>query len=383
MGLHLQTGNVASDGASERRVNALTSEMPRSLKSGKNLQLPSKPPSPQPALRQRVQQLLDQKTKPQGSLGRLEALALQLALIQNTEVPALHQPQLVVFAADHGVAKQGVSAYPQAVTQQMVLNFLAGGAAVAVLARQHGLQLTVMDCGVAHHFSPQPGLVVAKVPGAEHGSADSSSALAMSAAQCEAAIQNGMQAVKALPGNALLLGEMGIGNTSAASLLMARLTGEPLATCVGRGTGLDDAGLARKLTVLERALQTHSRATTPLPALAALGGLEIATMVGAVLQAASERRVVLVDGFITTAAVAVAAALESAVLPYCVFAHCSAESGHARWLAHLGVQPLLDLSLRLGEGSGAALAWPLLPAACAILNEMASFESAGVSQRSA
>jgi nicotinate-nucleotide--dimethylbenzimidazole phosphoribosyltransferase len=225
-----------------------------------------------------------------------------------------------------------------------------------------------------------PLLALLKVPGAGQGTADSSRAPAMSRAQCEAALHNGRRLVAGLPGNVLLLGEMGIANTSAAALLMARLTGEPLALCVGRGTGLDDAGLARKRAVLQRALELHAGARAPLDALAALGGLEIATMVGAVQQAAASGRVIVVDGFITTAAVAVAAAQQPEVLLRCVFAHCSQESGHARWLQHLGAQPLLDLDLRLGEGSGAALAWPLLESACRILAEMASFESAGVSR---
>ena len=333
-------------------------------------------------LRERVQAALDAKTKPRGALGRLEALALQIALIQGQAVPRLRDPQMVVFAADHGIAAQGVSAFPAEVTPQMVLNFLAGGAAVSVLARQHGMALTVADCGVASEFAPHPQLANLKVAGVERGSADASLGPAMQAAQCEAAITQGRALVAGLPGNVLLLGEMGIGNTSAAALLMARLTGQPLAVCTGRGTGLDDAGLANKLAVLERALAANAQALAPLEALAALGGLEIATMVGAVQQAAAERRVVVVDGFITTAAVAVAAALQPELLAFCVFAHRSPETGHARWLAQLGAQPLLDLGLRLGEGSGAALAWPLLESACRVLAEMASFASAGVSQQS-
>jgi nicotinate-nucleotide--dimethylbenzimidazole phosphoribosyltransferase len=262
----------------------------------------------------------------------------------------------------------------------MVLNFLAGGAAVSVLARQHGLKLTVADCGVAAEFEPHPMLAHLKVAGAERGSADSTRAPAMTRAQCEAAIANGRRLVAGLPGNVLLLGEMGIGNTSAAALLMARLTGAPLEACAGRGTGLDERGLARKLAALQRALALHADAREPLAALAHLGGLEIASMVGAVQQAAADGRVIVVDGFITTAAVAVAAALQPELPARCVFAHCSQENGHARWLRHLDVQPLLDLDLRLGEGSGAALAWPLLDSACRILAEMASFASAGVSQ---
>ncbi|HXD38922.1 MAG TPA: nicotinate-nucleotide--dimethylbenzimidazole phosphoribosyltransferase [Ramlibacter sp.] len=333
-------------------------------------------------LAQRLQHKLDNKTKPLGSLGRLEALALQLGLILDTETPQLLQPQLVVFAADHGLAARGVSAYPSDVTWQMVENFLAGGAAVSVLARQHGLALTVVDCGVGRDFAPRDGLVIRKTA---PGTADSLVGPAMSAAQCAQAIAYGRAIVEQLPGNALLVGEMGIGNTSAASLLLARLTGHSLAQCVGAGTGLDEAGMKRKRDVLQQVLDFHANAVAPLDALAAFGGLEIATMVGAVLQAAGERRVIVADGFISSAAVLVAQRLQPHVTQRCVFSHCSGERGHALMLRHLGPDPqqpaqaLLDLGLRLGEGSGAALAWPLLVSACALLREMASFESAGVS----
>lgn len=333
------------------------------------------------ALRTRVQAILDGKTKPRGALGRLESLAMQLALIQGIQRPTLREPQLVVFAADHGIAARGVSAFPSEVTRQMVLNFLVGGAAVSVLARQHGLALIVADCGVAADFEPHPALTKLKVAGAEAGTADSSVGPAMTLQQCLAAILNGRQLVTRLPGNVLMLGEMGIANTSAAALLMARLTGESLDVCTGRGTGLDDAGLDRKRNVLRSALEANAGATEPLAALAALGGLEIATMVGAIQQAAATGRVIVVDGFITTAAVAVATALQPVVVERCVFSHRSQETGHTRWLQHLGAQPLLDMDLRLGEGSGGALAWPLLDSACRVMSEMASFESAGVSKR--
>ena len=326
----------------------------------------------------RLQRALDDKTKPQGSLGRLEALALRIRLILGTDAPTLQAPQLVVCAADHGLAAHGVSAYPSDVTWQMVENFLAGGAAVSVLARQHGLALTVVDCGVRHDFGPRPGLRDAKIA---PGSADALQGPAMSMAQCEAALANGMALVRDLPGNAVLLGEMGIGNTSAASLLMSRLTGLDIADCTGAGTGLDAAGVQRKIALLRQVLVRHATAHEPLAALAALGGFEIATLVGVVLQAAAERRVIVVDGFITTAAVLVAARLAPTVLQRCVFAHRSGERGHALLLAHLKAEPLLDLGLRLGEGSGAALAWPLLVSACAILREMASFDAAGVARR--
>jgi len=325
-----------------------------------------------------LQERIDGKTKPLGSLGALEALMLRLGLILGSEAPALRDPQLMVFAADHGLAARGVSAFPSDVTWQMVENYLAGGAAVCVLARQHQLAMTVVDAGVAHDFAPREGLVIAKVG---RGTADASRAPAMSPEQCEQAIRTGRELLSQRPGNALLLGEMGIGNTSCAALLLARLQGLPIELCTGRGTGLNDTQLARKTAVLAEALRKNEQASTPLEALAALGGFEIAMMVGAVLQAALERRVILVDGFIVSAAVLVAARLQPAVLERCVFAHASNESGHRLMLQTLQAKPLLDLGLRLGEGSGAALAWPLLESACRVLAEMASFASAGVSEK--
>lgn len=340
------------------------------------------------ALTHSLQHKIDNKTKPLGSLGRLESLALQLGEILGTDAPALQDPQLLVFAGDHGLAARGVSAFPSDVSWQMVENFLAGGAAVSVFSRLHNIALTVVDCGVNHDFlaglpagSQRPGLQVRKVPGGEQGTADSSAQAAMTALQCQQAIQNGMALVKALPGNALLLGEMGIGNTSAASLLLSTLAGLEIEVCTGAGTGLDASAVQRKTKVLREVLARHPDATTPLDALAAFGGFEIATMVGAVLQAAFDRRVIVVDGFIASSAVLVAHALQPLVLQACVFAHRSGERGHEFMLQYLGVQALLDLGLRLGEGSGAALAWPLLQSACAMLREMASFESAGVSEK--
>ena len=332
-----------------------------------------------PGLSQRLQALLDAKTKPQGSLGRIEALALQIGLLQGTERPVLREPQLLVFAADHGLAARGVSAYPSDVTWQMVENFLAGGAAVSVLARQHGLALTVVDAGVRHAFAPRAHLLDRSIA---PGTADATEGPAMSAAQCAQAVAHGREVVSALPGNVVLLGEMGIGNTSSAALLLARLAGLDIAQCVGRGTGLDDAGLARKLAVLRDVLQRHPDTTDAMGALAAFGGFEIAMLAGAALQAARERRLVVVDGFIVGAAMLVAAAIEPAVLDACVFAHRSEEAGHGLLLAYLNAEPLLHLGLRLGEGSGAALAWPLIDSAVRLLNEMASFSQAGVATRS-
>ena len=331
----------------------------------------------EPELAAALQRALDNKTKPLGSLGRIEALAQRLGLILGNAQPHLRDPQMLVCAADHGLAARGVSAYPSDVTWQMVENFLGGGAAVSVLARQHGIGLTVVDCGVNHEFQPRDGLVIRKIA---HGTADALAGPAMSAAQCAKAVENGRELVSRLPGNALLLGEMGIGNTSAASMLLARLAGLAVADVTGAGTGLDTAAVLRKIDVLRDVLALHADARSPLEALAAFGGFEIATLVGAVQQAAVDRRVIVVDGFIASAAVLVASKLHPAVLQRCVFAHRSGERGHALMLAHLKAEPLLDLGLRLGEGSGAALAWPLLVSACALLREMASFEAAGVSR---
>lgn len=340
--------------------------------------LASIPSLADPTLSSQLQQLLNHKTKPLGALGQMEALALRLGLILRNTNPELLDPQILVYAADHGLAAHGVSAYPSDVTWQMVNNFLAGGAAINVLARQHSLALQIVDCGVRHDFEAHLGLIDKKIA---YGSADSLSQAAMSMLQCEQALINGAQLLDDLPGNALLLGEMGIGNTSAASLLMARLCDLPIGDCTGAGTGLNPSGISRKTQILAQVLEKHATAETALDALAAFGGLEIATMVGSILQAARENHVIVVDGFITSSAVLVAAKLQPSVLERCIFAHCSGERGHALLLDYLQAEPLLSLGLRLGEGSGAAMAWPLLQSACVILSEMASFENAGVAQK--
>jgi nicotinate-nucleotide--dimethylbenzimidazole phosphoribosyltransferase len=340
--------------------------------------LPAIEPTADLPLEARLRHKIAHKTKPQGALGRLESLALQLGLIQRSETIALREPQMVVFAADHGIAAEGVSAYPQAVTVQMVGNMLAGGAAINVFARQHGFALQVVDAGVAAELAPHPQLLPRKIA---LGTRNIRHEPAMTAAQVRAAVQAGMDIVRRLPGNAVAFGEMGIANTSAAALLFARLAGVGIDEATGRGTGLDDAQLAHKCQVLAQALARHAGATQPLDALAALGGFEIAMMAGAMLQAASERRAVLVDGFIAGAAALVARALVPAAQDYMVFCHRGDEHGHRLLLAHLQADPLLDLGLRLGEGTGALLAWPLLQSAAGFLNEMASFDSAGVSGR--
>ncbi|MHB1199327.1 MAG: nicotinate-nucleotide--dimethylbenzimidazole phosphoribosyltransferase [Polaromonas sp.] len=332
------------------------------------------------ALAARLQHRIDHKTKPPGALGLLEGLALQLGLIQRVQAIALQDPQMVVFAADHGIAAEGVSAYPQTVTLQMVGNMLAGGAAINVFARQHGFALHIVDSGVASDLPAHPQLLRRKIA---PGTRNLCNEPAMSRAEAHAALKAGMAVMQALPGNVVAFGEMGIANTSAAALLLARLTGTRIADASGRGTGLNDEQLRHKQAVLTRALARNPDARAPIDALADVGGFEIAMMAGAMLQAASERRVVLVDGFIAGAAALVAHGLAPQVQDYLVFCHRSAEPGHRLLLAYLGARPLLELELRLGEGTGALLAWPLVQSAALFLNEMASFEAAGVSGKDA
>jgi nicotinate-nucleotide--dimethylbenzimidazole phosphoribosyltransferase len=326
---------------------------------------------------------INNKTKPLGALGQLEQLALQIGRIQKTLTPALANPQILVFAGDHGAAKAGVSAYPQDVTWQMVENFLAGGAAINVFAKHNGLGLRVIDAGVAHDFGARDGLVDAKVgPGTRNYIEEP----AMSAHECAAALVKGAEIARKLADegcNVLGFGEMGIGNTASASLITHVLTGASLDDCVGRGTGLDDAGLARKRDLLAQAV---ARAALPADAdpmnvLAEFGGFEIVMMAGAMLGAAERGMTLLIDGFIVTSALLAASRIAPAIREYCIFCHRSAEPGHLAQLAELQADPLIDLGLRLGEGTGAALAWPLVSASVAFLNEMASFASAGVSEK--
>jgi nicotinate-nucleotide--dimethylbenzimidazole phosphoribosyltransferase len=321
---------------------------------------------------------LDQKTKPPGSLGQLEALALQLALIQDRPTPALGRCRSIVFAGDHGVADQGVSPYPQTVTQQMVCNFLSGGAAIAVLSRQFGCELHVVDCGILQPLPAHPQLLQRRLGS---GCGNLLHGPALTPTQVAQALDHGAGLISLLPADAYVFGEMGIGNSTSAAALMHASTGLAAAQCAGRGTGLDDAGLARKTEVVRAAVAAQGRSEDPCVLLSRFGGFEIATLCGAMLGAAAARSVVLVDGFIATAAAAMALRLQPALRDYLVFAHVSAEAPHARWLQQLGVTALFDLNLRLGEGSGAVLAVPLLRAACAMLAEMATFASAGVAAR--
>lgn len=336
-----------------------------------------------------LQQRINNKTKPPGALGRLEEIALQVGLMQGTAEPAIHYPHIVVFAGDHGIATTGlVSAYPQEVTAQMVLNFLHGGAAINVFCRQHDIVLKVADAGVNFDWNDtitDERFIHAKIA---NGTANYLHGPAMSGEQALAAMEKGRQIVNEVGAagcNCIGLGEMGIANTSSAALIMSAVTGLPIEECTGRGTGLTDGQYNIKEHTLRTVFDKHfprgSGSTDPVEILQRVGGLEIAMMTGAYLEAAASGMVIVVDGFIASAALLLAHLLHPTVLNNCIFAHTSGERGHEKMLAHLGAKPLLNLGLRLGEGTGAALAIPLIRSAVNFLREMASFESAGISNR--
>ena len=322
----------------------------------------------------------DDLTKPPGSLGRLEELAVRLAAVRGRDAVPLGACAVLVCAGDHGVAARGVSAYPAEVTPQMVANFLAGGAAINVIARATGARVVVLDAGVAADLPEHPGLLARKV---RRGSGDIVDGPAMSREEARAAVEAGIEAAWSLAGEgveALAVGDMGIGNTTAASAVVAAITGRPAAEVVGRGTGVDEAGLARKREAVAAAVaRAAADPADGLGVLAEVGGLEIAAIAGAVIGAASRRMLCVLDGHPATAAALAAGLIAPGALAYCVAGHRSAERGHAVALEHLGLRPLLDLELRLGEGSGAALALHLVRVAAALSAEMATFSSARVS----
>ena len=325
-----------------------------------------------------LHRLLDGKTKPRGSLGRLEDLAVQVGSIVGKTDPAEVSATLTIFAGDHGIAREGVSAFPQAVTGQMVANFLADGAAANAIAKQFGVPVTVVDCGVASPPPTHGGLIAMRL-GA--GTSNSAREPAMSVDLARRAVEQGRGFGAALHGDIACLGEMGIANTSAATLLAHKLTDLPLGALVGRGTGLDDAALAHKRRVLDSAAG-RTGALSPIEALAEVGGFEIGTMAGAMIGAGTTGKLVVVDGFIATAAAALARALDPRCERAFLYAHRSAEHGHGALLDWLGAEPLLDLDLRLGEGTGALLVVPMIRAALSLFG-MASFSQAGVSGASA
>jgi nicotinate-nucleotide--dimethylbenzimidazole phosphoribosyltransferase len=335
------------------------------------------------AMAHAARQRQDELTKPAGSLGRLESLAIQVAAITGQLRPRLPRKAVIVMAADHGVAAEGVSAYPAEVTYQMVWNFLRGGAAINVLARQAGARVVVVDVGVAGDFPEGTALRSYKIRPGTQNLADGP---AMSRADALAAIAVGVTVVEAERAAGLDLvatGDMGIGNTTASSAIVAALTGLSPAVVTGRGTGVDASGLSRKVRAVERGLAVNAPdPSDPLGVLARVGGLEIAGLVGVILGAAAYRLPVVIDGFISGAAALVAVALAPAARGYLIPAHRSTEAGHAVVLEQLGLEPLLSLDLRLGEGSGSALAFPLIDAALAVHDEMATFAEAGVASKS-
>jgi len=332
------------------------------------------------SLQAALQSKIDNKTKPLGALGKLEQLALQIGLIQNSLEPELKAPQLLLFAGDHGVVASGVSPYPQEVTQQMVMNFVSGGAAINVFCRQHNIAIDVVDAGVNGDLSFLD-IVHAKVAG---GTRNFLQEAAMSAEQFQQAKQTGANLVQekhAAGCNVIGFGEMGIGNTSSAAVVFSLLSGIPIEECVGKGTGLDEEGVENKKRVLSLAIEKHGVDGNPENILQTFGGFELVMIYGAVLKAAQLKMLILVDGFIVTAAVCAAIASAPEVKDYCVFSHLSDENAHQKMLSFLHVEPLLQLNMRLGEGSGVAVTYPLVQSAVNFLNEMASFESAGVSNK--
>ncbi len=329
-----------------------------------------------------AQRRLDDLTKPPGSLGRLETVARRLAGIQRTAKPAIHRKRVYTLAGDHGVTEEGVSAFPREVTAQMVLNFLRGGAAINVLARHVGAEVVVVDIGVDHDFGDLEGLVHVKVArgtanlarGPAMGRREALAALGVGVGLADRAAEDGVDLVG--------VGEMGIGNTTPAAAILAAFTGLDPCEAVGRGTGVDDRGLARKAEAVRRGLEVNRPdPADPLDVLAKVGGLEIAGIAGVCLGAAARRIPVAVDGFISTAGAMVAARLAPAVKEYLFLSHLSQERAHIRMVEHLDQNPLLVLELRLGEGTGAALAMSVIEASARILSEMATFSEAGVSNR--
>lgn len=329
-----------------------------------------------PALEDKINNL----TKPKGSLGTLEKIALQIGLIQQTLSPALHHPMNVIYASDHGIADEGVSKSPKEVTRQVIHNFLNGGAGVCFLARQHGFELKIVDGGVDFDFPPISRLIDRKV---RKGTRNFLYEAAMTQAEMELALQYGAEIVNDCHRegcNVISFGEMGIGNTAASSMWMTCLTDIPLIDCVGAGSGLDDEGIRHKYNVLKQALDNYSGTREATDVMRYFGGYEMVMAVGGMLRAAELKMVILVDGFIMTNCILAASRLYPDMLPYCIFGHCGDESGHKRVLDALGAEPLLNLGLRLGEGSGSVCAYPIVDSAVRMINEMHTFDQASVTK---
>lgn len=335
---------------------------------------------PDEAIRDRLTDKINNLTKPKGSLGRLEDIAVQIGLIQQTLSPRLSHPVNVIYAADHGIADEGVSQSPKEVTRQVIYNFLNGGAGVCFLARQHGFDLKIVDGGVDHDFPEIPGLINRKI---RKGTRNFLHEAAMTAEEADRAIAYGAEIVdlcRAEGCNVISFGEMGIGNTSASSLWMTCLSGIPLEECVGAGSGLNHEGVRHKYQVLKQALENYKGDRSAADIMRYFGGYEMVMAVGGMLRAAELKMVILVDGFIMTNCVLVASRLYPEMMDYCLFGHCGDENGHRKLLDYLGAQPLLNLGLRLGEGSGAVCAYPLVDSAVRMINEMHTFEQEAITK---
>ncbi|MFH1507552.1 MAG: nicotinate-nucleotide--dimethylbenzimidazole phosphoribosyltransferase [Candidatus Omnitrophota bacterium] len=330
-----------------------------------------------------TQKRLDNLTKPQGSLGRLEEIAKQIVVISGKTNPYIKNKVIFTMAADHGVVVEAVSAFPREVTPQMVYNFLKGGAAINVLARHLGVKVIIIDMGVAVDLESYPGLIVKKIG---YGTKNMTEGPAMSKEKAIASIEAGIEVFEAeyVKGIDIVgIGDMGIGNTTPSAAVASILTGKSVEEITGRGTGLDDAGLSKKIAVIKKALKINDpQSTDGLDVLAKVGGFEIGGLTGVILASAARKVPIVIDGFISTAAALIAYTLKPDVKEYMIAAHCSQEKGHRLMLAHMGLRPLLDLDMRLGEGTGAALGMGIIEASVKILTEMATFQSAGVSERS-
>lgn len=337
-------------------------------------------PAPDEQIRPLLEQKINNLTKPKGSLGMLEELALQIGLIQQTLTPQLCHPQNIIFAADHGIVAEGVSVSPKEITWQQIFNFLHGGAGVNFLCRQHGFELKIVDAGVDYDLPYERGIINRKV---RRGTANFLHEAAMSEEEMERCLEHGAEVVELCRkegSNVLSFGEMGIGNTSASSLWMHTLTGIPLADCVGAGSGLNQEGVSHKLHVLQQALDNYRGNGSTVDLMRYFGGLEMVMAVGAMLQAAQRGMVILVDGFIMTNCMLAASKLSPEVLKYAIFCHCGDEAGHRLVLDALDAKPILHLGLRLGEGTGAICAYPIIDSAVRMINEMDSFAHASITK---
>lgn len=335
---------------------------------------------PDENLRPSIIDKINNLTKPKGSLGRLEEIALQIALIQQTLTPALHKPQNIIFAADHGIVDEGVSLSPKEVTWQQLSNFLHGGAGVNFLCRQHGFELKIVDAGVDYDLPYEKGIIDMKV---RRGTRNYLYEAAMTQEEMELCIERGAEVVRRCHeegSNVLSFGEMGIGNTASSSLWMTYFTGIPLEQCVGAGSGLNQQGIRHKYEVLKRSMENYNGDGSATDIIRYFGGLEMVMAVGAMLQAAELKMLILVDGFIMTNCMLAAMQLYPAVKDYAIFGHCGDESGHKLILEYMQAKPLINLGLRLGEGTGAICAYPLVDSAVRMINEMDNFAHASITK---